>query len=257
MTSSHSSYDIKGLRNDESVQNRYSNLRHRGANLDGESLFATSKTGKKKIEKLKRKEDRRQFNLWRQQQRAEQLRLQELMEEEEENRLEEQKKMEKKRQRLEERERLALLERNKVESQEWKRIMNLEEQNGIQARGEEEERALEAELIERLMNSKIVRLVDLALEYELPVQELKVKMTGWMNDNKVQGVFDDRGQFVCLRRSQLEEIARFIVEKGRISKHELALKCNEIVNISSHDTFVTENDDDNDDEFEDLLMDEV
>ena len=46
------------------------------------------------------------------------------------------------------------------------------------------------------------------------------------------GVIDDRGKFIYISRDELEAVAKFIRQRGRVSIAELAESSNKLINIS-------------------------
>ena len=52
----------------------------------------------------------------------------------------------------------------------------------------------------------------------------------------MSGVVDDRGKFIYISREELEAVAKFIRQRGRVSIAELAESSNKLINITPEQT---------------------
>ena len=52
----------------------------------------------------------------------------------------------------------------------------------------------------------------------------------------MSGVVDDRGKFIYISREELEAVAKFIRQRGRVSIAELAESSNKPINITPEQT---------------------
>lgn len=59
-----------------------------------------------------------------------------------------------------------------------------------------------------------------------------------MEDGTLTGVLDDRGKFIYITMSELESVAKFIKQRGRVSIQELAESSNRLIRLTP-DTSVT------------------
>ena len=59
-----------------------------------------------------------------------------------------------------------------------------------------------------------------------------------MADGTLTGVLDDRGKFIYITMSELESVAKFIKQRGRVSIQELAESSNCLIRLTP-DTSVT------------------
>jgi hypothetical protein len=48
------------------------------------------------------------------------------------------------------------------------------------------------------------------------------------------GVVDDRGKFIYISSEELEAVAKFIKQRGRVSIAELAESSNQLINLNSN-----------------------
>ena len=51
---------------------------------------------------------------------------------------------------------------------------------------------------------------------------------------RITGVFDDRGKFIYVTVEELEEVAKFIIKKGRVSISELAKESNKLIDLGGN-----------------------
>ena len=56
------------------------------------------------------------------------------------------------------------------------------------------------------------------------------------NDGQLTGVIDDRGKFIFISDEELNAVAKFIRQRGRVSISELAESSNKLININSEVT---------------------
>jgi DDRGK domain-containing protein 1 len=76
-------------------------------------------------------------------------------------------------------------------------------------------------------------LEDLASKFRLKTQECIDRVQKLMADEELTGVIDDRGKFISITRPELESVATFIKQRGRVSIAELAESSNTLINLSS------------------------
>lgn len=56
-------------------------------------------------------------------------------------------------------------------------------------------------------------------------------MTALQEDGSLTGVIDDRGKFIYVSQEELDAVAKFIRQRGRVSIAELAESSNQLVNL--------------------------
>ena len=52
-------------------------------------------------------------------------------------------------------------------------------------------------------------------------------------EGRLTGVIDDRGKFIYITMEELEAVARFIRQNGRVSISDLAASSNKLINLDS------------------------
>ncbi|KAM9440920.1 DDRGK domain-containing protein 1 isoform 2-T2 [Clarias gariepinus] len=193
---------------------------------------ATGKVGAKKQRKLEEKEARRAQRQVEMEEREERKRMQELREqerkkEEEKERLQEQKEEEEMRRAKEEQER-----KEEEEYQKLKASFIVEEQGEAEELTEQESRNLLQEFIQYVKDSKVVLLEDLASHFEMRTQDAIARLQDLIAEGSITGVIDDRGKFIFITPEELDAVAQFIKQRGRVSISELVQASNMLINLS-------------------------
>ncbi|XP_060718788.1 DDRGK domain-containing protein 1 isoform X1 [Tachysurus vachellii] len=194
---------------------------------------ATGKVGAKKQRKLEEKQARRAQREAEMEEREERKRIQELREqerkkEEEKERLKEQKEEEEQRHAKEEQER-----KEEEEYQRLKASFIVEEQGEAEELTEQESRNLLQEFIQYVKDTKVVLLEDLASHFEMRTQDAINRLQDLIADGSVTGVIDDRGKFIFITPEEMNAVAQFIKQRGRVSISELVQASNMLINLSS------------------------
>lgn len=197
--------------------------------LDGDQV--DGKIGAKKAKKLEMKAERKA------------QREAELEEREEKKRrdamLESERKKEDARRKLEadqraEQERLRKEEEERKEYEEYLQIKAsfvVEESGEVGIITEEESQSLLQEFIDYIKNTKVVLLEDLGARFNLKTQEAIDRLELLLEEGRITGVMDDRGKFIYISEEELQNVAKFIKQRGRISIADLAESSNSLVNM--------------------------
>ncbi|XP_042613169.1 DDRGK domain-containing protein 1 [Cyprinus carpio] len=211
---------------------------------------AAAKVGAKKQKKLEEKQARkaqREAELEEREERRkmQELRDQERQKEEEKERLQEQKREEELRRSKEEQER--------KEEQEYRRSRSgrcfvIEDQGEAEELSEQELRLLYFLCItSHLMlmcfsvsqpaagvhpKSKVVLLEDLASHFSLRTQDAIGRLQDLIADGSLTGVIDVRGKFIFITPEELNAVAHFIKQRGKVSISELVQASNTLINLT-------------------------
>ncbi|KAI1731756.1 DDRGK domain-containing protein [Ditylenchus destructor] len=207
-------------------------------NYDGEVPdFPTNdpKIGKKKLAKLQAKAEAKARREEEQTERLERKRQQEIKEKQDEaERLlkeeEEQKRKEQLRAEKEERERKEMEEYKKL-----KESFNVEEQ-GFDVMDEESSENLIKSFIEYIQQKKVVHVDELASHFGLSSEEVVNRLETFIDEKLITGVFDDRGKFVYVTDDELQAVAKFINQRGRVTLQELVEYSNHLISLDSSTT---------------------
>lgn len=136
----------------------------------------------------------------------------------------------------EEEERLRKEEKERKEYEEYLQIKSsfvVEESGEVGILTEEESQSLLQEFIDYIKNSKVVQLEDLGTKFNLKTQEAIESLEHLLEIGRLTGVMDDRGKFIYISEDELEQVAKFIKQRGRTSIAELAESSNALINMDS------------------------
>jgi len=195
-------------------------------------VLPDGKIGVKKRKKLEMKAEKRASREQEVQDREERKQRQAALEEkrkaeDEEVRLEEQKQKEEEQRLKEEKER-----------REHEEYLKLKESFQIESEGFDEE-AIEKEgqdlyrdFINYIKNEKVVLLENLAARFKLKTQEAIDRLNTMLEAGDLTGVIDDRGKFIYISQDELEAVAKFIRQRGRVTISELAESSNVLINMN-------------------------
>ena len=79
-------------------------------------------------------------------------------------------------------------------------------------------------------------LEDLAAHFKLKTQEAIDRVNQLQEDGELTGVVDDRGKFIYISQEELDAVAKFIRQRGRVSITELAESSNKLINLAPEAT---------------------
>lgn len=190
------------------------------------------KIGAKKRAKLEAKAERKAQREVEERSREDKKKRQEQAEEERLEAAEREKREEE--QRLEE-ERKAREEKEHQEHEEYlkmKAAFSVEEEGYEEGGGEDEQNNLLQEFINYIKNMKVVVLEDLAAHFKLKTQNVIDRIHDLQAEGILAGVVDDRGKFIYISTDELEAVAKFVKQRGRVSIVELAESSNQLINLN-------------------------
>jgi len=133
-----------------------------------------------------------------------------------------------------EKERLRKEEEERKEYEEYLQIKAsfvVEESGEVGIITEEESQSLLQEFIDYIKNTKVVQLEDLGVRFNLKTQEAIDRLENLLELGRITGVMDDRGKFIYISEEELQQVAKFIKQRGRISIAELAESSNALINM--------------------------
>lgn len=125
-------------------------------------------------------------------------------------------------------------ERERKEHEEYLKMKAAFE---VQEEGFDEEDTEQDELLQNFIDfvktNKVVVLEDLAAHFKLKTQAAIDRIVDLQKDNRLSGVIDDRGKFIYISEDELQAVAKFIRQRGRVSISELAEHSNSLINLST------------------------
>ncbi|XP_064602994.1 DDRGK domain-containing protein 1-like [Liolophura sinensis] len=190
------------------------------------------KVGAKKLRKLQEKAEKKAMREQQEQEREEQKRrqaqLEELRKKEDAKRAaEEAIEAEEERKRKEEEEK-----REHEEYLRLKQAFTVEEEGEEDAAPDLNSESLLQEFISYVKEMKVVMLEDLAAHFKLRTQDAIDRVQELQSEGALTGVIDDRGKFIYITMEELESVAKFIRQHGRVSITELAESSNRLINLT-------------------------
>ncbi|XP_023266433.1 DDRGK domain-containing protein 1-like [Seriola lalandi dorsalis] len=88
------------------------------------------------------------------------------------------------------------------------------------------------EFIQHIESSKVVLLEDLASHFGMRTQDAIARLQDLLAEGSLTGVIDDRGKFISITPEELDSVAHFIRQRGRVSITELAQASNSLINLT-------------------------
>lgn len=145
----------------------------------------------------------------------------------------EEKQEEEERQR-EEAERKAEEERKRREQEEYEALKAAftVEGEGFDENDEQDKENLLKDFIDYIKTQKVVLLEDLAAHFKLKTQAAIDRIADLQASGELTGVIDDRGKFIYISQKELEDVAKFIRQRGRVSITDLAESSNDLINLN-------------------------
>merc|ERR1712113_44809 len=102
---------------------------------------------------------------------------------------------------------------------------------GCDAEDEEDEENKLLKFLNYIKETKVVLLEDLAAQFKLKTQEAIDRVTQLQEDGLLTGVIDDRGKFIYISREEMEAVAKYIKQQGRVSITDLAASSNKLIKL--------------------------
>ncbi|XP_024892245.1 DDRGK domain-containing protein 1 isoform X2 [Temnothorax curvispinosus] len=136
--------------------------------------------------------------------------------------------------RTEEAERKAREEKEKQEYEEYlkmKEAFSVEEEGYQQENGDYEENLLQ-EFLTYIKLNKVLVLEDLAAHFGLKTASVVERIQQLQANGNLTGVIDDRGKFIYISEDELEAVAKFVRQRGRVSITELAENSNNLITLT-------------------------
>ncbi|XP_035984021.1 DDRGK domain-containing protein 1-like isoform X2 [Fundulus heteroclitus] len=197
-----------------------------------QNIQATAKIGAKKQKKLEEKQAKKAQREAEMEEREERRKMQELREQEKRQEEERERKLE---QKQEEDEKRAKEEQERREEEEYLKLKAsfiVEDQGEQEQLSEDQSRNLLQDFIEHIKTSKVVLLEDLASHFGMRTQDAIARLQDLLAEGTLTGVIDDRGKFIFITPEELDSVARFIRQRGRVSITELAQASNSLINLT-------------------------
>lgn len=188
--------------------------------------------GKKKQAKLQAKEERRkqrEAELLEKEERKKREREREERLRKEYEKREEEEKMECERKRLEKEEQEK---REEDEYQKLRETFVIDEEGFDQVVGDESLNLLH-DFIDYIRQAKVINVDELGSHFNLRTEEAIDRLKFLIANGTLTGVMDDRGKFIYITADELQAVAKFISQRGRVSRAELVEHSNKLISLES------------------------
>nr|XP_012146777.1 PREDICTED: uncharacterized protein LOC100880615 isoform X1 [Megachile rotundata]XP_012146778.1 PREDICTED: uncharacterized protein LOC100880615 isoform X1 [Megachile rotundata] len=198
---------------------------------DEKIVVLDHKIGAKKRAKLVAKAEKKVQREAAEREREERKKREQLLQEERDKQYEKEREEEL---RQEEAERKAREEKERREYEEYikmKEAFSVEEEGYEQEDRDEEENLLQA-FVQYIQENKVVVLEDLAAHFGLKTISVVERIQELQTTGTLTGVIDDRGKFIYISQEELEAVAKFVRQRGRVSITELVENSNNLINLS-------------------------
>ncbi|EGI63332.1 PREDICTED: DDRGK domain-containing protein 1 [Acromyrmex echinatior] len=123
--------------------------------------------------------------------------------------------------------------REEKERQEYEEYLKMKEAFSVEEEGyEQENRECEENLLQEFLAyiklNKVLVLEDLAAHFGLKTANVVERIQELQANGNLTGVIDDRGKFIYISEDELEAVAKFMRQRGRVSITELAENSNNL-----------------------------
>lgn len=126
--------------------------------------------------------------------------------------------------------------REEMEKREYEEYLKMKEAFSIEEEGyQQEDRDCEENLLQEFLAyiklNKVLVLEDLAAHFGLKTASVVERIQELQTNGNLTGVIDDRGKFIYISQDELEAVAKFVRQRGRVSITELAENSNNLINL--------------------------
>lgn len=87
------------------------------------------------------------------------------------------------------------------------------------------------DFINYIKEKKIVMLEELAGEFKMRTQDVITRIQELLDGEQIEGVIDDRGKFIYITQDELNSVAKFIRQNGRVSIIDLVDNSNRLIQL--------------------------
>lgn len=129
------------------------------------------------------------------------------------------------------------MEKERKEREEQELYLKLKQSFTVDEEGfdgddnEEESQTKLQKFIDYIKEKKVVHMDELAGNFNMKTPEVVQRIQDLLEQQLLVGVIDDRGKFIYITNNELESVARFIKQRGRISLTDLAENSNNLIKL--------------------------
>lgn len=107
------------------------------------------------------------------------------------------------------------------------------EEEGFDSNVDTDEQNKLADFINYIKEKKIVMLEELAGEFKMRTQDVITRVNELLESEQIEGVIDDRGKFIYVTQDELDSVAKFIKQNGRVSITDLVESSNRLIQLQT------------------------
>lgn len=126
-------------------------------------------------------------------------------------------------------------ERKQKEEEDWKTPYSAETGSSAIEDMKNNEGLLK-EFVAYIQKRKVVAIEDIAAEFKIRSLEAVARIKALEEAGTITGVLDDRGRFILVTPSELDSVAEWIKQTGRMTIQEVAAECNRRINLTLPET---------------------
>lgn len=195
-----------------------------------EEAKTKKKIGVKKAAKLEMKAEKRAAHEAMLREREEKKREQEYLDQ---LRREEEERLKKEEEEKAEQERLAREEQAKKEHEAYLELAATFE---VEEEGYDPDQDINSDdklvqFINYIKEQKVVLLEHLAAHFKMRTKDVVDRVQSLLANGSLVGLIDDRGKFISITQEELESVAKFIRQRGRVAVDELVVNSNKLINL--------------------------
>lgn len=124
------------------------------------------------------------------------------------------------------------LAKEEEEAKKWLHLISTQEE-GQDAADSQAEGSLLTQFVEYIKQAKMVALDELASEFRLPTSQVIQRIGELETAGTLTGIMDDRGKYVYISVEEMQGVAGYIKERGRVSIAELAAKSAVLIDLEA------------------------
>lgn len=137
-----------------------------------------------------------------------------------------------------EREEKERLDREELIKKEHEEYLELAEKFEIEEEGYDHDQDVDSEqkladFIKFVNDSKVVQLEDVASHFKMKTRDVISRIQELIENGSLTGIIDDRGKFISITNEELDSVAKFIRQRGRVTVTDLVVNSNKLINLNT------------------------
>jgi hypothetical protein len=125
------------------------------------------------------------------------------------------------------------------EASQWMGQISVEQEGTGEGDDQTESQGLLQQFIDYIKTRKTVPLEQLATEFKLRTTDVIDRVLGLEAMGRLTGVMDERGKYIYISPDEMQAVAKYINDKGRVAISELAAKSNTFIDLETQQSDVS------------------